>query len=173
MLKRVLKEYINSDRSSIAYNNMAKSLSQLFGGSVGKSKNILSGVNIMTKEDMRALLFVFDNKTLRDKDKYINEKKTKNTIKPLNERLNNIPAIIEDKEKALSEYNQIDFDGTLNEINEKKKLIEDIDAQMLGKAEALKPILAKRDAIFEIISKKRYDSYIQLLNEIRSGKRRY
>lgn len=85
------------------------------------------------------------------------EEKTKNTIKPLNERLDNIPAIIEDKEKALSEYNQIDFDGTLNEINEKKKLIEDIDAQMLGKAEALQPILGKRDAIFEIISKKRYE----------------
>ncbi len=85
------------------------------------------------------------------------EEKTKNTIKPLNERLDNIPAIIEDKEKALSEYNQIDFESTLNEINEKKKLIEDIDAQMLGKAEALQPILGKRDAIFEIISKKRYE----------------
>ena len=85
------------------------------------------------------------------------EEKTKNTIKPLNERLDNIPAIIEDKEKALSEYNQIDFDGILNEINDKKKLIEDIDAQMLGKAKALQPILGKRDAIFEIISKKRYE----------------
>lgn len=85
------------------------------------------------------------------------EEKTKNTIKPKKERLDNIPAIIEDKEKALSEYNQINFDGILNEINEKKKLIEDIDAQMLGKAEALQPILGKRDAIYEIISKKRYE----------------
>lgn len=110
--KRILKEYINSDKNSLAYDDMAKALSQLFGGSVGKSKNILSGVNIMTKEDMRALLFVFDNKTLKDRDKYkdgnivdaallLSDGDIKYTIKGKNEKMG--------KTISLNESNLDDF----------------------------------------------------------------
>lgn len=80
------------------------------------------------------------------------EEKTKNQIKPIKERQTKIPALIEDKEKMLAEYNQLDYDDIERQIAEKKNAIEDIDNAILGKSESIKPILDKRDAMFEIIN---------------------
>lgn len=80
--------------------------------------------------------------------------KTKHQIKPLKDRFEKIPAIIEAKEKSLAELEQEDYDAIKAEIEEKKKSILDIDDAILGRAEAIKPILGQRDAIYEIINSK-------------------
>ena len=48
---------------------------------------------------------------------------TKNKIKPINQRLEELPSLIESKQNDLAEYRQIDFDAILAEIEEKKKVI--------------------------------------------------
>lgn len=65
-----------------------------------------------------------------------------------------ISSEIEVKEKLLQEISAINFDETEKAIAEIKKQIEDIDNTLLGKAESIKPILGKRDAIFDIINSK-------------------
>jgi chromosome segregation ATPase len=65
-----------------------------------------------------------------------------------------VRAEIELKEKSLAELQSIDYDVIEKQIAEIKKQIEDIDNTLLGKAEAIKPILGQRDAIFEIINSK-------------------
>ena len=106
------------------------------------------------------------------------EEKTKNQIKPIKDRQTKIPALIGDKEKMLAEYKQLDYDDIERQISEKKKAIEDIDNAILGKAESIKPILGKRDAIFEIINSKtlslndRKNGYIGAYNAFRNGIKR-
>jgi hypothetical protein len=105
------------------------------------------------------------------------EEKTKNQIKPIKDRQTKIPALIEDKEKMLAEYSQLDYDDIERQIAEKKNAIEDIDNAILGKSESIKPILDKRDAMFEIINsntislndrKNDYiDTYNAVINEIK------
>lgn len=92
------------------------------------------------------------------------EEKTKNQIKPIKDRQTKIPALIEDKEKMLSEYSLLDYDDIERQIAEKKNAIDNIDNAMLGKSESIKPILDKRDAIFEIINSKTLS-----LNERKNG----
>ena len=79
---------------------------------------------------------------------------TKNTIKPLARRMEDIPSIVESKEKTLADYRSVDYVALMDEINAKKKTIEDIDNAILGRAESIKPILGERDKIFEIINSK-------------------
>lgn len=105
------------------------------------------------------------------------EEKTKNQIKPIKESQTKIPALIEDKEKMLAEFSQLDYDDIERQIAEKKNAIEDIDNAILGKSESIKPILDKRDAMFEIINsntislndrKNDYiDTYNAVINEIK------
>lgn len=99
---------------------------------------------------------------------------TKNNIKPLKKRLEDIPALIESKERTLADYRSIDFVEILNEIETKKGVIEEIDNTILGKAESLKPILGQRDAIFEIINSKTLslnecrNTYLSKFNTLKS-----
>ena len=79
---------------------------------------------------------------------------TKNNIKPLLRRLEDIPAIIASKEELLASYRSIDFDAILEVINSKKSTINDIDNAILGRAESIAPILGERDKIFEVINAK-------------------
>lgn len=79
---------------------------------------------------------------------------TKNVIKPIKERIELIPSIVKTKEATLAEYESINFDAIEQTIANKRKSIDDIDATLLGKAESIKPILGKRDAIFNIINSK-------------------
>ena len=78
----------------------------------------------------------------------------KNIIKPLKEREDLIPTIVSNLQTTLSEYESIDFNAIEQTIANKRKSIDDIDATLLGKAESIKPILGKRDAIFDIINSK-------------------
>lgn len=102
------------------------------------------------------------------------EERTKNQIKPLRDRLVKIPALIEDKERLLSEYLQTDYSAIEKQIGETRKDIENIDNQILGNGESVKPILGQRDAIFDLINSKtlklneRKNIHINAYNAVRS-----
>lgn len=89
--------------------------------------------------------------------------RTKNQIKPLKDRFDKIPTIINDKEKSLAELNQVNYEEISQEIEKQRNAIADIDNAMLGRSEAIKPILAMRDAIYEKINSKAME-----LNECRN-----
>lgn len=82
------------------------------------------------------------------------EERTKNQIKPIKDRMTKIPALVEDKEKLLSEYQKIDYAAIEKRIAETRADIQQIDNQILGNGEAVKPILGQRDAIFDLINSK-------------------
>lgn len=82
------------------------------------------------------------------------EERTKNRIKPVKDRMSDIPTLVADKERTLAEYQQIDYADLEQQIESKKKEIEEIDNQMLGKAESIRPIIAQRDAILAEINSK-------------------
>ena len=82
------------------------------------------------------------------------EERTKNRIKPVKDRMSDIPTLVADKERTLAEYQQIDYADLEQQIEDKKKEIEEIDNQMLGKAESIHPIIAQRDAILAEINSK-------------------
>lgn len=82
------------------------------------------------------------------------EERTKRELKPLRDRMEEIPAIIDSKEKTLSEYENIDYNALLTEIETKKKDIERIDNDILGSGKAIEPILGERNKIYELINDK-------------------
>lgn len=82
------------------------------------------------------------------------EERTKKEKKPYEDRLALLPKLIEQNENLINEFNKVDFDALFEKMQETKQGIELIDNQMLGRAEAIKPILGQRDAIFEIINSK-------------------
>ena len=83
------------------------------------------------------------------------EEQTKNEIKPLNRRLEEIPALIADKERTLAEYENIDYDFILSRIEQYKREIEAIDDKILGNATEFAPIIDKRNAILAKIAEVR------------------
>lgn len=100
-----------------------------------------------------------DYTELQEKLKHYNieqvKEQTKNSIKPLAKRLEEIPALIERDTQLLAEYEAIDFDAIENEINSCKKYIEDVDNQMLGLAKAIEPIIKQRDDVLTAINEKK------------------
>lgn len=82
---------------------------------------------------------------------------TKNKIKPIKQRLDELLSLIENKEDELSEYKQIDFAAILAEIEEKKKGIEGIDKAILGASEAIKPLIEKRNKELLVIEDKKHE----------------
>lgn len=102
------------------------------------------------------------------------EERTKKEKKPYEDRLALLPKLIEQNENLINEFNKVDFDALFEKMQETKQEIELIDNQMLGRAEAIKPILGQRDAIFEIINSKtlkvneRRNTYLQAHNALKS-----
>lgn len=92
------------------------------------------------------------------------EERTKNEIKPLKARMSEIPAIIESKHSTLSEYEQIDYESILKEIESKRADIEQIDATILGQGKAIEPIMGERNRIYDLINEK-----VMLLNELKAA----
>lgn len=80
------------------------------------------------------------------------EEQTKNEIKPLNRRLEDIPALIADKEHTLAEYEGVDYDALLAEIESKKQEVVRIDDEILGNSNAYAPIIAERNRLLQVIS---------------------
>lgn len=82
------------------------------------------------------------------------EDRIKAEMKPLKARMAEIPAIIDSKEATLAEYEQIDYDSLLKEIESKKADIEQIDATILGQGKAIEPIMGERNRIYDLINDK-------------------
>lgn len=82
------------------------------------------------------------------------EDRIKAEMKPLKARMAEIPAIIDSKEATLAEYEQIDYDSLLEEIESKKADIEQIDASILGQGKAIEPIMGERNRIYDLINDK-------------------
>lgn len=100
------------------------------------------------------------------------EEKTKNTIKPLKDRMDKIPALIDDKEQTISEYSQIDYNSILKDCDDRKREIANIDATILGNADAIQPIIEKRNEILDAIlckekelAKQKNEYEIQIFNK--------
>jgi chromosome segregation ATPase len=75
-------------------------------------------------------------------------------MKPLKARMAEIPAIIDSKQSTLAEYEQIDYESILKEIESKKADIEQIDAAILGQGKAIEPIMGERNRIYDLINDK-------------------
>lgn len=82
------------------------------------------------------------------------EERTKKEIKPIKDRLKEIPAVIDKQEQTIASMDTTDFGAILTNIDKKKHEIEDIDNRILGVSESLKPIIGQRDHIFDIINSK-------------------
>ena len=82
------------------------------------------------------------------------EDRIKAEMKPLKARMAEIPAIIDSKQVTLAEYEQIDYDSLLKEIESKKADIEQIDASILGQGKAIEPIMGERNRIYDLINDK-------------------
>ena len=82
------------------------------------------------------------------------EDRIKAEMKPLKARMAEIPAIIDSKQATLAEYEQIDYDSLLKEIESKKADIEQIDATILGQGKAIEPIMGERNRIYDLINDK-------------------
>lgn len=76
----------------------------------------------------------------------------KNKKKPLDERLEDIPKLIQEKENLLHSLSDINFEKIVSEIEEKRKKINEIDSLMLGYSESIKPIIDKRNDLLNQIS---------------------
>ena len=84
------------------------------------------------------------------------EERTKNQIKPIKDRMGKIPALIEDKEKLVAEFEKVDYASIERQIANTKEAIEKIDNDMLGIGESIKPILGERNRILDIINSKAF-----------------
>lgn len=102
------------------------------------------------------------------------EERTKNQIKPIKDRMDKIPALIEDKERLVGEFEKEDYDSIERQIANTKEAIEKIDSDMLGIGESIKPILGKRNRILDIINSKALSlqeqkkGYMEAYNAVRS-----
>lgn len=62
--KKIIKEYLESDKSAESFKTLNNKLSQLLGGTIGSRSNILSGVKLIARKDKKALLFSFGEKQI-------------------------------------------------------------------------------------------------------------
>ena len=121
-----------------------------------KARKVLEGIvgeisDSELKGDYTELTTLMNEKGYSVEQVRTQQKEKLNSLKSDETR---VRAEIELKEKSLAELQSIDYDVIEKQIAEIKKQIEDIDNTLLGKAEAIKPILGQRDAIFEIINSK-------------------
>ena len=121
-----------------------------------KARKVLEGIvgeisDSELKGDYTELTTLMNEKGYSVEQVRTQQKEKLNSLKSDETR---VRAEIELKEKSLAELQSIDYDVIEKQIAETKKQIEDIDNTLLGKAEAIKPILGQRDAIFEIINSK-------------------
>lgn len=79
------------------------------------------------------------------------EEQAQNRKKQLENTISGLPSIISDKEKSLSELNQIDYSEIERRIELQKKEIADIDSVILGESNKIKPLLEQRDNILKKI----------------------
>lgn len=102
------------------------------------------------------------------------EERVKGQSKPINDRIQKLPSIIEMKEKEIASLKTINYDAIKKEIDARKRDIEDIDNALLGNAKSIEPIIGERNKMFDIINSKtlklneRKNVYLSKFNSIRS-----
>lgn len=102
------------------------------------------------------------------------EERTKHQTKPIKDRMDKIPALIEDKERLVGEFEKNDYDSIERQIGNTKEAIEKIDSDILGLGESIKPILGERNRILDIINSKAISlqeqkkGYMEAYNTVRS-----
>lgn len=119
-----------------------------------KSRKVLENIiGEVKEEDMKG-----DYSCIKDDLKRFTleqlEERTKNEMKPLKARMAEIPAIIDSKQATLAEYEHIEYDSLLKEIESKKADIEQIDATILGQGKVIEPIMGERNRIYDLINDK-------------------
>lgn len=119
-----------------------------------KARNVLeSVVGEISDSDMKG-----DYTTIReDMARYTVEQieeRTKTEVKPYKKRADEIPAIIDDKQNTLAEYESIDFAQIATDIEKTKADIADLDSAILGKGKEIAPIMGERNRILNIINEK-------------------
>lgn len=77
---------------------------------------------------------------------------TKNEIKPLKKRLDEIPALIADKSQSLEEFESVDFAGLKNAIDSANAEIKALDEELAGIADSNAPIYEERKRILANIN---------------------
>lgn len=120
----------------------------------GKSRKVLETVIGEVKEDDMKGDYSCIKEDLKRFTLEQLEERTKNEMKPLKARMAEIPAIIDSKQATLAEYEQIDYESLLKEIESKKADIEQIDASILGQGKAIEPIMGERNRIYDLINDK-------------------
>lgn len=118
-------------------------------------KVLESIVGIITDNDMKGEYTELRKKLEHYTIEQVKEQ-TKNSIKPLQKRLEEIPALIERYTELLSEYEINDFNAIESDINSTKEEIKKIDESMLDIAKAFEPVAKQRDEIIKKINEKVY-----------------
>ena len=122
-----------------------------------KARNILEMlIGEVNREDMNGDYSSIEEDMKRFSIEQI-EERLKYELKPLKARMQEIPAIIDSKQKTLSEYSRIDFEQIAADIKKKREEIQEIDNRILGSGQLLQPIIGQRDAIFDLINVKTFE----------------
>lgn len=80
------------------------------------------------------------------------EERAKNRLKPLKKRIEEIPSLVQSKETYVAQFEQEDYTQVEFDIKTTKDAILEIDNAIVGKSEAIQPILDKRQEIFEVVN---------------------
>lgn len=80
------------------------------------------------------------------------EERAKNRMKPLKKRQDELPSFIHSKEDYIAQLEQEDYTQVETDVKATKDAISEIDKQIVGKSEAIQPVLGKRQEMFEIVN---------------------
>jgi hypothetical protein len=80
------------------------------------------------------------------------EERAKNRIKPLKKRQDELPSFIRSKEDYIAQFEQENYSQVEADVKSTKDAISEIDKQIIGKSEAIQPILGKRQEMFEVVN---------------------
>lgn len=80
------------------------------------------------------------------------EERAKNRMKPLKKRQDELPSFIHSKEDYIAQLEKEDYTQVETDVQATKDAISEIDRQIVGKSEAIQPVLGKRQEMFEIVN---------------------
>ena len=84
---------------------------------------------------------------------------TKSKRNTIEKRISILPTLISAKQEEKGKVEQDDFNGILSEIDSKKKRLTEIDEELKGSADSIKPFIEKRNEELNAISKLKEELY--------------
>lgn len=119
-----------------------------------KARRVLENVvGEIKDEDMRGDYSAIAEDMVRFTIEQI-EERTKGELKPYKKRMEEIPAIIDDKNRMLAEFEAVDFDAIAKDIANTNEDIKDLDAAILGSGKEIEPIMGERNRILNLVNEK-------------------